>query len=433
LRSPSANSGERERRERERLRAALVAAIADHGWQGSGVAEVCRRSGLSERAFHTHYDDLPSCFEDVCVTAMEEARAAAMAGWREGHGWEGRLHSACAALVAHVEGSSDLARATLLESLRAGPGATDAVREALSFNERALVMAFQLHPNGFPTSRLTPRGIVGGVRRVLSKRLEAQEGVEHHAEREGGETEREGGEVDLTEEIVSWISCFRAPSMRRLTQLAASESPMARSGPSRRRYGGELAQVRKALIHAMLQEGRQSLEGETLARFAGVSEERLQQAHRGVEGSLESLVGHFDSDAFQAIFAAYINAEDWPSGVHASVHAAVDEILRDSDLSTIRMLRLPLVPSVAVEHEGGFSQILLDVVSRHAPAPRYAPAIAREAVAGAVDDVLRWRTAGRSVRVRGFADQLSFILLAPYLGPEEAVSAVLEASKRARG
>lgn len=410
-----ASPGERARRQKAELRRALVEAVTSNGYEASGIAEVCDLSGLPRSTFHTHYDDFAACFEDVCFTALEAARSAVMSGWRSAHGWDGRLRSACAELLAHVERSADHARAALLESLRAGPAAAETVRHALSLNERPLALAFQLHPEGFPTSRLAPRSIVGGVRHVLGRRLEG-----------------EGPESPL-DELVDWVCCFRARSIRRLMRLAASEPPPGAAELIVRPVETDAARVREALIHAMLQDGRQSLEEDTLARFAGITTEQLQQAHGGVPGALKTLVKRFDAEAEEAILSAYGRAEDWASAVRAAVHAAALFLTEDREMSLVRMVGLSIVPSVAVQHEDGFAEMLLSAALRDAPTPRHARGIAREALLGAVGHVLRWHVSTRSTPMRGFADQLSFILLAPYLGPEEAACAVADETERERG
>lgn len=411
--APSASSGEQEKRQRAELRRALATVVASNGYESSGISDVCDLAGLPESTFRTYYDDLADCFEDVCFTAVQGARNAAMSGWLSARGWERRLRSACEAIVDHVESSPDAARAALLESLRGGPRTTAAVREALSFNERALVLAFQLRRGGFPTSRIAPRCIVGGVKRVLTKRLEGSVG---------------GSGESLVDELIDWIMCFQSRSMRRLMTLAVLDPTWKRAEIVDRPIEDETADIREALIYAMLQEGRQSLDEETLARFAETSEERLR-SHGGVSGALEALVKRFDLEAKEAIVEGYGKAKSWPGAVRGAARAAVGVLCKDWELSSVRMLRLPLVRSVAVKQDDGFSKMLVEVALRQAPAPVHAPAIAKEALIGAVDDALRWQVESIA-GMRGFAEHLTFVLLAPHIGADAAASTIADIVER---
>src|SRR3954447_2556681 len=62
---------EAERNQRERLFAAMVATVAEKGYEATTVADLVQLSGVSRSAFYRHYDDKQSCFL-AAVEAMVE-------------------------------------------------------------------------------------------------------------------------------------------------------------------------------------------------------------------------------------------------------------------------------------------------------------------------------------------------------------------------
>src|ERR1700753_3223635 len=62
---------EAERNQRERLFAAMVATVAEKGYEATTVADLVELSGVSRSAFYKHFDDKQACFL-AAVEAMVE-------------------------------------------------------------------------------------------------------------------------------------------------------------------------------------------------------------------------------------------------------------------------------------------------------------------------------------------------------------------------
>lgn len=199
----------KDHRERERLCSACVQAMATGGYQATTVARVSELSGCTPETFHRHYGSLAECFFDACSHTLQESRSATVTAWLTVHGWSRRLRRSCEALLRHVAEHPDTARAVLATSFAEGPGVSERLRDVIAVYERVLVMAFQLHPQGFPTSRLTPRALAGGMRHLLCRRMD-----------EGREDEL----VSLSDDLHQWIECHRSQ--------AAALLPIVSDGPS---------------------------------------------------------------------------------------------------------------------------------------------------------------------------------------------------------
>src|ERR1700710_3048415 len=53
---------EAERNQRERLFAAMVATVAEKGYEATTVADLVELSGVSRSAFYKHFEDKQACF-----------------------------------------------------------------------------------------------------------------------------------------------------------------------------------------------------------------------------------------------------------------------------------------------------------------------------------------------------------------------------------
>ncbi len=69
---------EAERNQRERLFAAMVATVAEKGYEATTVADLVELSGVSRSAFYRHFDDKQDCFL-AAVEALVEPTIGAVA------------------------------------------------------------------------------------------------------------------------------------------------------------------------------------------------------------------------------------------------------------------------------------------------------------------------------------------------------------------
>lgn len=439
-----------EQRQRERLCSALVRAISDHGYEAITVARVAELSGYSKETFHRHYEDLADLFCDACSHTLQESRSATVTAWLTVHGWSERLRRSCQALLRHVEDHPAATRAVLVASLGGGPEIADHVRETIAFHERALVMAFQLHPQGFATSRLTPRALTGGMRHVIYLRM-----------CEGRERQIATHADDLHE----WIECHRSTAAARLPLMQHPPQPAHRTAA--RLLDGlapeplglatppttpptipptipptvplttpptvptavdatESDRVMGIVAQLMLQEGLDALDDATVARFAGISAKRFAEDYGGLERCATVHLDRCLERVDAALAAGAARGRDWPESVRLSIVECLRCLDSDRPLARLVLLRLTLVPSVAELRHAALAQRIVSRVLEHSPPPRAGRGFVAEALVGVVGDLLTWVVAsGMFARLPALANHISFFLLAPYLGGEAAAEAVI--------
>ena len=62
---------EAERNQRERLFAAMVATVAEKGYEATTVADLVKLSGVSRSAFYRHFADKEECFLTAAEALIE--------------------------------------------------------------------------------------------------------------------------------------------------------------------------------------------------------------------------------------------------------------------------------------------------------------------------------------------------------------------------
>jgi AcrR family transcriptional regulator len=157
--------------QRRRLLLAFADILAEDGLEGASVGRVCRRAGVSRRTFYDLFDGREACFAAVMDLAVEriaqQVRTACVgqASWRE------RIRAGLAAVLQVFDSESGLARACLVETLKAGPEI--ARRRARVIDTLVAAVDEGRHEargeSGLPP--LTAQSTVGGAISVVHARL----------------------------------------------------------------------------------------------------------------------------------------------------------------------------------------------------------------------------------------------------------------------
>ncbi len=161
---------------RERLLLGLAAAMREHGYAGTTVAEVVALARTSRRTFYQHFAD-----RDACLLALFEVMSGRMlAVITEGATGEGpyleRLDAALSAYLGQVAEDPALTRSMILELPAIGPAGVRADREATERIARALVVLVEEAAEHDASVRPLPlQGwlvVVGGFRELVVHALE---------------------------------------------------------------------------------------------------------------------------------------------------------------------------------------------------------------------------------------------------------------------
>lgn len=117
----------------ERLRRAVIAAVAESGYQAVTVADIVRRARVSRAAFYAHFADKEACF--LAATGegsllMQSRVIAATRALPAGAPDEDVLRAACRAFLEFLADEPAFARVLYVEMLAAGPRAVERIEMA---------------------------------------------------------------------------------------------------------------------------------------------------------------------------------------------------------------------------------------------------------------------------------------------------------------
>lgn len=157
--------------QRSRLLAAAVGAVVEFGWEGTSVARITDRAGVSRRTFYEQFENRDECLlavlESIFTQVCSELDAAGLVGlsWRE------RVRGGLWVILCFFDREPALARVCLVESRRGGG-------IALEYRERIIDRLVGIadegrgeEPRSKEVGALTAQGVIGGVLEVLYSRL----------------------------------------------------------------------------------------------------------------------------------------------------------------------------------------------------------------------------------------------------------------------
>ena len=407
------------RNQRTRLFGGMIESVSQRGYQATTVAHVIALAGVSRRAFYELFANKEECFLATYDIIVARARKRVLDAWTEERGWANRLHAGCKALLDDVAAQPKGPRLVLVDALGVGPAVRGRMQLAGVAFERLVAGAFQAAPDGVGFSGPTARGIVGGVRHALFTRM-----LDH----------RERELVTLTDEVLDWIESYRTPAAARLgvpARFASDHQPLEPAAFLAR--DDKRARVLGSVVHLTLDEGYASLTDPQIACFAGVSTEAFHKQFASKEECFLAVLDEFVGEALDSVAGSFEDAPSWEAGVYRAVAAFVEYLVAHEALLRIAFIDLfevgPAMVGRMTRSVEGFTKLIVE----QGPVPRRGPAVAIEAITGALWAMISAYVASRRLRRLPCAvDHLTFTVLAPYVGPKAAVEAIQAARKPLR-
>jgi len=407
------------RNQRARLYGAMIESTARRGYRATTVAHAIGLAGVSRRAFYELFANKEECFLATYDIVVARSRKRMLDAWATEHGWANRLHASCKALLDDIAEQPKGPHLVLIDALGVGPKARERMLLASFAFERAVIGAFGVAPDAVPLSRLGARGVVGGVRQVAFTRL-----------LEGRQREL----YTLTDEVLDWIEAYRTPAATRLgvppagIQGRQPPTPAAFLARDDRR-----ARVLSSIVHLTLDEGYSQLTDPQIAQFAGVSTEAFHRQFPNKQECFLAALDEFVAEALDNVRPSFEGGANWPDGVYRAMVAFVQYLLTHEALLRIAFIDIFEVGPAIVGRITRSVEELTKMLTAEGPPPRRGPALVLEAISGAIWAIIAtYITNRRIARLPHAVDHLTFTVLAPYLGPKDAIAAIQAARKPLR-
>jgi AcrR family transcriptional regulator len=394
----------------------MIEAVHERGYPQTTVAHVIGLAGVSRRAFYEQFANKEACFLATYDIVVARARKLVLDAWGRERGWANRLHGACKALLDDVAGTPKGPRLVLVDSLGIGPKARERMTLASMTFERVLSTAFQVDPHGEELSPLMVRAIVSGIRHVAFTRM-----YEH----------REKELYTLADELLDWMESYRSPVAKRLNVSGLVRPDAIEPQPALFLASDDRrSRALSALVHLTLDERYAELSDPQIAQFAGISTEAFHKHFANKEACYLAVLDEFVAEAMETVKRSIEPASSWPEAVHLAVAALVEYFAAHEALSRLAFIEIFDVGPGMVGRMTRSIEDFTKLLDELGPEARRGPLVTREAVTGAIWGIVSSYSATDRVRqLPRLVDQLTFLVLAPYIGPKPAMETI-EASRK---
>lgn len=161
--------------QRERLLAAITDSLEEHGYDGTTVAAISSRAGVSKSDFYQHFGSKDECFLFAYDEAVERLRVDVVSACADENDWAAGVCAGLDAALSGLAAEPGQANLLLVEGLRAGPGIYGRFQGAV---ESFVPYLRDGAPDGASAGRppeAAEEAVVGGIASLLGRRVLAGE------------------------------------------------------------------------------------------------------------------------------------------------------------------------------------------------------------------------------------------------------------------
>jgi AcrR family transcriptional regulator len=419
----------------------MIELSARAGYAEVSVARLCRRAGVSTASFY-------ECFQDRedCLLAARDAAAQRVLGGLPPVGARlpaDALRLAFDGILRALKDDPDAGRVLLIEALAGGPRVQAQRRRALADCERRAEAL--LDGSRGPTAFDIPApALIGALRGVAARRLRADEQEQLPL---------------LLDDLLAWLGSYAIPDGT--SRSSVDSALLGAPGPSR--PGAQIADA-CALAVPSLPRGRRTMPPALAARiqrkriicgtaqvmsargYAEVSVTEIvaashvsrqifyEQFHNKQQAFLAAQQ-HATVDLLVMCWEAYFAADSWPERVWSVLDTLTSLIAANPALTHLRIVDCYAAGPAAVqwtEELVSAAAIFLKEGYRSFPGARTLPPLASQAIVSAVFELIQREVAGgRASTLPLRLPLLTYLAIAPFTGPLDALALVRQLGARA--
>ena len=419
--------------QRERLLFGMVTAANGGGYASANVSAVIAEAGVSRPTFYEYFADKDECFCAAIAEAGSLLIASVRASIREVEP-EQALRASVEALMRFTSEEPALARFLMNEPMGAGAAALDARDDLVVKIERLIQARYKRADQTSLAPDFSSRIIIGGIFRFLSPRLR-----------------RADPKISaLLPDLLLWITSYEQPLSSHQWRGLKSASCPTRSpfvpedplGPpppfprGRLRLGeDEIAEnQRQRIMFAAAQ----------LAQDKGYNATTMNDVTKqaGVDGRAFYAMFADKQDAFMAVHElgvqavmevtaeAFFSGATWPERNWEAGRAFTQFLEMNPLVANVGFIEAYAVGPGAVQRvedsHMAFAMLLQDGyhhVRREARPSR----VILETIIATIFELIYWRVrSGSGARLSGLLPHLTFLVLSPFVGSEQANAFVVE-------
>ena len=395
------------------MHGAMIEAIATRGYKNTSVKHVIGLAGVSRRAFYEQFSNKEDCFLETFDLIVRRGIKRINHAYRSTAGSsEERMRRAYGAFVEEVQSNAKALHLVVIDAQTAGPGGLRRLHRITAMFEGLLSSSFADRRETEALPLPVVRTIVGGLRRATFTRLREQ---------------RSEDLAELAEEMLRWSLVFRSPLVSQLRPRPCSNAPFgqpAQLEPTEEPES-ERTRILRAAINFSLRDRVDDLSPLRIADEAKVSIDSFLALFADKEECYLAALDMAAEEVLQVVADPDLVSEEWSRAVCKTVESLLKYLAGHPACAITLMAKAPEAGPRAVEHTMELALELATLLTEGAPAHPEG-VLAVEGVAGALWHMLSSEIlAGRGHRLPILTEYLSYAVLTPFVGPEEALSAII--------
>ena len=403
---------EAERNHRERLFGAMVAKVAEHGYEATTVADLCELSGVPRSGYYRLFSDKKQCF----LEAIEALIAPALQRAAERLAPEGApladpeaAAAAFAELIEAVAAQPAAAEMCFVEVDVGGPEAVALLDRATDgLEELAGEMLGAMGRAEMPAEIV--RALIGGVQKVIHKHLYR------------GEAQRLG---ELAGQLWDWLLLYRPPPGE--LRGPRRKVPRALSFAERQEASNAPERLLRALAAVVAEKGYPETTITDVIERAGTSYRTFYEHFENKESAMVAALDVGSLQMMAAAFPAFRRARDWAHAVKGTQESMFLYGVGEPEYAQLGAVEVYAAGKRALDQREKVTEdfeALLEPGYELAP---QIPPITAEAIGGALYalfyDHMKEKGAERLPELVPWA---VYVTLTPFIGAEEAYAVATE-------
>ncbi len=404
--------------QRARLEGAMVAAVAQHGYEETTVGELVALAGVSKSTFYNHFDGKRECFLATFDDIVDQLAEAVAAAFAEAGELREKLSGALTAFMRLAVDHPAAASLLAVDALTLGAAGVNHRERASERFEQMMEIGLAGTEGAAAMPAQTIRTVVSGLRGVAYWRLRAGE-------------ERELPE--LVDPLVDWALGYLRPHgelTERAVAAAAAPAPPPPPPPEdlpdweeppdsrlSRRALTQQQRIVRAAARVVVESGYDGLTIPRISAVAGVSN---QTFYKYFDSKRDAFLAAFDELAAQRAVvtaAAIAGAGDRVEALGIGIRALLESIAADEAFAKIGFFELPMAGAVALDRGDAALDAFTAFISPERMPSEYSrelPAAVREAIGGGIWGVIQHELHnGRRAELPQLAPEITRLALAP--------------------
>jgi AcrR family transcriptional regulator len=398
--------------QRRRMYGAMIEAVAANGYGRTSVKQVVTLAGVSRRAFYEQFANKEECFLATLELIASQAMDHIASAYRSTEGTlEQRLEAALSIFAEVVKDNPKGARLMLVDTPSAGPAGWARLTETLTVFEERLAASFEHAPDAAALPEPVARAIVGGLRRATFVRL-----VEARTEEMPG----------LVGDMLSWTLVFRTAGPSALGGRLRAVPSQPRITSAYITSEDDRARVLRSALELAALEGYGNLTPMRIADEAGVSIDTFFGLFDDMEACFLAAIEKLGQEVREIVSDPGLTSAQWPAAVRRSLDALMRYFAARPAYTQTIATGVFAMGQRAVDLGAELAREVAARLTAGAPNPPLTE-LAQEGIEGAIWHTIYCQTAhGGTGALVELSDYLAYVVLAPFLGAEQATRIVTE-------